>query len=128
MYIMSNPSLGHLVAQCLIGGDAVPAELGGADLSKPEDIAQILNDAGWGAAQIRQIRDQRMAEGHPWPRLVPADQRGSIGAAQLMSASKAVVELLGLGAEVKLRDGSSPLSAHDIDLIRQAPPHHGNVG
>lgn len=130
---MSEAELACLIAWSLTGENALPAGVPGSgrpatDSSQLAQIAEALVAAGWNSQRIAAVRETSMEAGRSWPLAVPAEARGEIGAAQLLTASWAVAEELGVGAEVRLRDSSAPLSPRDRALMKDRPPHHGNVG
>lgn len=127
-HAMTEAELAGLVARSLTGEDALPSTSPGSGATRPPQIAEALVAAGWSSERIAAVREASSQAGRPWPLPVPAPLRGSVGAAQLLTASRAVAEQLGVGAEVRLRDSSVPLSPRDRALLTERPPHHGNVG
>ncbi len=119
--------MGRLVVRCLTGEDAL-AGSPAARSAHPATIAAGLQAAGWPAERMVTVRDARQAAGLGWPQLVPAEERGGIGAAQLLAVCRAVLVLLGIGPESRLRDRAQELSPHDRALMADRPPHHGTVG
>lgn len=128
--------------RCAVGEDRVPAGPGvslpelvgraltgeGLGLDESMAIGQIaagVRRAGWDGARISALRDRRRLAGLPWPIPVPAAQRGTIGAAQLLSAAQLVARQLGVQAPTRVRDARMPLSSRDAALIADRPPHHG---
>lgn len=114
--------------------DLVGLSLTGATVSlagRADDarsIARALLDAGWSAERLLALRDAELAEGRPWPAFISAVDRENVGAAQLHFATQAVLEELGVGPQVRLRDHRQPLSPGDRALMAERPPHHGAVG
>lgn len=125
---MSGAQLGRMVARSLTDHDVFAFGEAGAEIDNPDEIAAALTAAGWGREKVAAARRDALAADRPWPFMVSAAERGGVGAAQLLAASRLVAEHLGVGAEVRLRDASMPLSPHDRALLNERPPHHGNVG
>lgn len=120
--------LAELVTLSLTG-TRIPAPIDSASRAEDADsIARMLRDAGWSSTRLAELRDARHAAGQGWPMLVPAADRGDVGAAQLFSATQTVLELLGAGPQARLRDHHQPLGMRDKALQAERPPHHGAVG
>lgn len=115
--------LGSMVARALTGRSL---DLGSA--TSPATMVAELGAAGWGAAELIELRDRRHAAGEPWPFVVTSADRGTVGAAQLHSAVSAVLNELGVGSSTRLRNQHVPRSARDEALLADRPPHHGAVG
>lgn len=118
--------LGGLVARCLTGEPALVGPA--AQLVEPSEIAAALAEAGWSPERLLGVRDERQAAGLGWPMLMPADERGDWGLAQLHASSRLVIAELGLTSPARVRAGGEPLSPRDRALLADRPPHHGTVG
>lgn len=119
----ARPTVAGLVRWALTGEDATadPA-------TDPAEIAGWLRVSGWDAARLIGFRDVRWAAGLGWPLHIPAEDRGEVGAAQLHTITRAVLDEIGVAPTPRLRDRSTPLSQHDRALLADRPPHHGSVG
>lgn len=121
-----GPGLGELVARSLTGTD----QLSGAEalLSEPAEIATVLRRCGWTSERLMALRDERQHAGLGWPAVIPLDERGQWGMAQLHAACQQVAAELGVVPQTRQRDHGQPLSPRDRSLIAERPPHHGTVG
>lgn len=124
--LAERPGLAGLIARSLTGEQVLVGEA--AELSGPAEIAAALVAAGWPVERVLGVRDQRADAGLGWPVLVPADERGGWGLAQLHAVSQLVLDELGGAPPARVRAADQPLSTHDRALIADRPPHHGTVG
>ena len=98
------------------------------EASTAQALARSLEDSGWDAARLMELRQARHAAAEPWPFVLTAADRGPVGPAQLHAAVSAVLAELGISPRSRVRDRDAPLSARDQALLAERPPHHGNVG
>jgi len=121
------PAPAQAVGQALTGD-----WLAGADVpagASPTRIVAWLGTRGWPAARLASARDEARLAGLPWPRPVPAGERGGLGAAQFQTLLRECLLLLGLDHEPPvLRDLTAAPGAADRRLAGEVPPHHGRVG
>ena len=90
-----------------------------------QSVVAGLTAAGWDAERIARLRGERLAAGEQWPRPITAEKRGGVGAAQLHTATQAVIAALGIDAVPRTRDRSVQPDARDRALLADRPPHHG---
>lgn len=119
----TRPTVAGLVRRALTGEDVEA----GSD-TDPAQIAAGLLASDWDATRLIRLRDARWADGQGWPLHIPPADRGEVGAAQLHTIIRAVLDEIGVAPTPQLRDRSTPLSQHDRALLADRPPHHGSVG
>lgn len=92
-------------------------------------LAEELAAAGWDRTTLRRHADKTRQAGQPWPHRVPADLAEGLPAAQFAAALRALVTGWGLAAAAhRVRSAASDRpSAGDERLLRDVPPHFGNL-
>ncbi|MCB0911457.1 MAG: hypothetical protein KDB60_07570 [Propionibacteriaceae bacterium] len=111
---------------------ALGQALTGVELPLPEpgapDPAALVADLaahGWPGDRIAGHARAEAAAERPWPHPVPAELRAGCGAAQFAAALTRVREALGLST-LETLPPSPPrrLTADEVRLLREVPPHH----
>lgn len=93
---------------------------------QPGELVAELATRGWDAdAIVAEVR--RCAEdGLPWPHPIEPGLRAGLGWAQLQAALTATRHLLGVQALVtRPPSARTRLTADEVRLMREVPPHHG---
>lgn len=126
-------------------GAAVGCALVGEPLTLPPgdgppsvaDVLAALAAAGWTAERLADLRDRRRADGQPWPlplplelpaqRAMAADAPGPAPAQlhALVTEVRRAVHLSGV-VSAGPRRATGALTADEVRLLRDVPPHHGS--
>lgn len=110
------------LGQALTGCDL---DLGVQERFGADAAVAALAAAGWDAVRIG-AHAHAVAGAEPWPHPVPADARGSIGAAEFHAALIRTREALGLAVLTVLPPSTrTRLDADERRLLADAPPHFG---
>ena len=111
-------------AFALVGEVVELPEPGGPDV---DGLVLGLAAAGWPAARIAELARGELSVEGVWPFPVPAELRQGLGAAQFAAAVAAARRELGVAdLVVRVRGGRTRLTADELRLLADVPPHHGN--
>jgi hypothetical protein len=92
-----------------------------------EGLAAGLAAAGWPATRIGDVAKAELAAGGVWPFPVAPELRQGLGAAQFAAARAAARRALGVAdLVVRVRGGRTRLTADELRLLADVPPHHGS--
>jgi hypothetical protein len=111
-------------AFALVGEVLELTEPGGPDVDR---LVVGLAAAGWPASRIAELAGAELVAERVWPFPVPADLREGLGAAQFAAALAAARRALGVAdLVVRVRGGRTRLTADELRLLADVPPHHGS--
>jgi hypothetical protein len=113
----------HTALACALTGEALPLpEPGGPD---PAVLVADLVAGGWTRERIADHARAEAAAERAWPHPVPAGLREGCGAAQFAAALTSVRQELDLVTlETRPPSARRRLTADELRLLREVPPHH----
>lgn len=90
-----------------------------------DDLVGELADLGWGADQLKGLRQQCQEAGEPWPFPVRRDAVAEVGFAVFHARLQALRERIGLTGLRPQPRVVRPLDADERRLSADRPPHWG---
>ncbi len=115
-----TPELAAALAQAVTG-----QPLAATATTVPE-LAAELADLGWDASRLAALRAECMASRRPWPFPVALERRRQLGFARFDALLAQLRVELGLaGTLAQARTADRALTADELRLIAEKPPHWG---
>ncbi len=113
----------HAALGYALTGEELPLPEPGAP--DPVMLVEHLAIAGWPGSRISAHAHAEAEAERAWPHHVPATLRAGCGAAQFAAALGAARHSLGLSVlEIRPPSPRRTLTADEVRLLREVPPHH----